>query len=89
MAIPWAIPLQMKDGTTMKAATVAGIILILLGIAGLISGGFSYTHEKKDVDLGPLQIEHKQTKTVPISPILGGIALIAGIGLVAVGAKKS
>jgi hypothetical protein len=73
----------------MKPATVAGIILIILGLAGLITGGFSYTHEKKDVDLGPLQIEHKQTSTVPISPILGGIALIAGIGLVVVGAKKS
>jgi hypothetical protein len=73
----------------MKAATVVGIILILLGIAGLVAGGVNFTHEKKDVDLGPLQVEHKLTETVPIPPILGGIALLAGIGLVAVGAKKS
>jgi len=63
--------------------------LILLGIVGLVSGGFSYTHEKKDVDLGPLQVEHKQTRSIPISPILSGIALVGGIALVAVGARKN
>ena len=72
----------------MKAVTVVGILLILLGIAGLVSGGFSYTHEKKDVDMGPLQISHQQTKTVPIPPILGGIALLGGLALVVAGAKK-
>jgi len=72
----------------MKAASLVGILLILLGIAGLVSGGFSYTHEKKDVDMGPLQISHQQTKTVPIPPILGGIALLGGISLMVVGAKK-
>jgi hypothetical protein len=73
----------------MKAATVVGVILIVLGLAGLIAGGVTYTHQKKDVDLGPLQISHEQTRTVPIPPVLGGIALIAGIGLTVVGAKQS
>jgi hypothetical protein len=72
----------------MKAAGVVGIILIILGIAGLVMGGVSFTHEKKDVDMGPLQISHQQTKNVPIPPILGAIALIGGIALVVVGAKK-
>jgi len=73
----------------MKAATVFGVILIVLGLAGLIAGGFTYTHEKKDVDMGPLQISHQQTRTVPIPPILGGLALLGGIVLVVGGAKKS
>jgi len=73
----------------MKAAITVGVLLILLGIVGLVSGGFSYTHEKKDVDLGPLQVEHKQTRSIPISPILSGIALVGGIALVAVGARKN
>jgi hypothetical protein len=71
----------------MKAATVIGIILIIIGVVGFAIGGFSFTHEKKDVDLGPLQIEHKQTKTVPIPPILSTIALLGGIGLVVVGVR--
>lgn len=51
----------------MKVATV-GIILIILGIAGFAVGGISFTHEKKDVDLGPVQVAHEQKKTLPISP---------------------
>lgn len=72
----------------LKAATVVGIILIVLGIVGFAMGGVSFTHEKKDVDIGPLQVSHKQTKTVPISPILSTVSLIAGVGLVVVGARN-
>ena len=71
----------------MKAATVVGIILIVLGIVGFVVGGVSFTHEKKDVDIGPIQVSHKQTKIVPISPILSTVSLIAGLGLVVVGAE--
>jgi len=73
---------------TLKAATVVGILLIVVGIIGFIAGGVSFTHEKKDVDMGPVQIQHKQTKTVPISPILSAVALVGGIGLVVVGARS-
>jgi nitrate reductase NapE component len=41
------------------------------------------------VDMGPVQISHKQTKTVPISPILSTVALVGGIGLVVVGVRAS
>jgi uncharacterized membrane protein YidH (DUF202 family) len=73
---------------TLKAATIVGILLIVVGIIGFVAGGFSFTHEKKDVDMGPVQIQHKQTKTVPISPILSAVALVGGVGLVIVGAKS-
>lgn len=72
----------------MKAATVVGIILIVVAVIGFAMGGVSFTHEKKDVDMGPLQISHKQTKTIPISPILSTVALVAGVGLVVVGARS-
>ncbi|HEY4354313.1 MAG TPA: DUF3185 domain-containing protein [Acidobacteriaceae bacterium] len=72
----------------MKPATIIGIILILIGIVGFAVGGFSFHHEKKDVDLGPLQVSHEKKETVPIPPILSGIALIGGIGLVIVGARS-
>jgi len=71
----------------MKAATIVGILLIVLGVIGFAVGGVSFTHEKQDAKIGPVDIEHKQTSTVPISPILSGIALVGGIGLVVVGAK--
>lgn len=72
----------------MKAATVVGIILILLGIVGFAMGGFSFTEKKKDVDLGPVEIGHEEKHGVPVPPILSGIALVGGIGLVVVGARS-
>ena len=72
----------------MKAATVVGIILILIGIIGFAVGGLPFTHEKKDVDIGPLQVSHQEKSTIPIPPILSSIALIGGIGLVVVGVRS-
>jgi hypothetical protein len=72
----------------MKSATIVGILLILLSLGGFALGGVTFTHEKKDVNLGPVQIGHEQKETVPISPVLSTIALVAGVGLVVIGAKS-
>jgi hypothetical protein len=72
----------------MKLAAVVGILLIVLGIVGFSVGGISFTHQKKDVDLGPLQVSHNKTETMPISPILSAISLVAGVGLVVVGVRS-
>jgi hypothetical protein len=77
-----------RKRNALKAATLVGILLIVVGVIGFAVGGFRYTREKKDVDMGPVQIQHKQTRTVPISPILSTVALIGGIGLVVVGARS-
>jgi uncharacterized membrane protein YidH (DUF202 family) len=80
-----AISERHKD---MKVATVVGIILIVLGIAGFVVGGVSFTHQKKDVDLGPVRVSHEERKTIPISPVLSVVSLVAGVGLVVVGARS-
>jgi len=72
----------------MKPATIIGIVLIILGIIGFATGGISFTHQKKDVDLGPVQVSHETKDTLPISPILSTLSLIAGVGLVAVGVRS-
>ena len=69
----------------MKLAIIAGLLLIVLGIGGFVVGSVSYTHEKQDAKIGPLEIDHQSTNTVPISPVLSGIALAGGIVLVIVG----
>jgi hypothetical protein len=76
-----------KGYDLMKAATIVGILLIVLGIIGYATGGLSFTHQKKDVDLGPVQISHKTQDTLPLSPIFSTISVVAGIGLVVVGAR--
>lgn len=71
----------------MKPATIIGILLIVLGIIGYATGGISFTHEKKVIDAGSLQISRKTQDTLPLSPILSTVSLIAGIGLLVVGRK--
>jgi uncharacterized membrane protein YidH (DUF202 family) len=67
---------------------IGGIIIIAVGILMLVFRSFNFTQTKKVVDLGPVQIDKKENKTVQW-PIYGGvIAIVAGIALVAVGSKS-
>ena len=67
---------------------IAGILLIIFGVAALIYGGFTYTSQKKVVDIGALQINRTENHTLPVPPILGIVAIAGGAGLIYVGAKK-
>lgn len=69
--------------------TLVGIALILLGIVAFAYQGITYTSREKIIDLGPLQATAETQKTIPLSPLLGGLALVGGIVLVVVGAKKT
>ena len=64
------------------------IALIVLGVVGLAYGGISFTHQKKDVDLGPIQISHEKTDTLPITPIAGGLCLVAGVAILVAGGRS-
>jgi hypothetical protein len=67
-----------------------GIVLVILGIVGLAYSGVTWTTKEKVVDLGPLQVTHDKTQSLPLPPIAGGICLIAGVVLlVSAGRQKS
>ncbi|HLO37915.1 MAG TPA: hypothetical protein VK173_05480 [Lacibacter sp.] len=68
---------------------IFGIILIAVGILMLVLKGFNYTQEKKVVDIGPLEINAKEKKTVAWPTYAGVIALVAGVALVALDRKKT
>jgi uncharacterized membrane protein HdeD (DUF308 family) len=72
----------------MKSATIIGIALILLGVVALAYQGITYTSEEKIIDMGPLQATAQTEKTIPLPPVLGVLALVGGIVLVVVGARK-
>jgi hypothetical protein len=72
----------------MKTYTVIGIILIVIGIFAFAYQGISFTTREKVVDLGPIQMSADKTRTIPLPPIVGGIALVGGIVLLVVGKKK-
>jgi len=73
----------------MKPNIVMAIILIALGFSALAYQGFTYTTREKVVDLGPIQVTAEKTKTLPIPPIVGAIALVGGIALLIFGNKKA
>ena len=72
----------------MKPITIVGIVLIVLGVVALAYQGITYTTSEKVVDLGPLQVEAKRERTIPLPPLLGGLALVGGIVLVIVGSRR-
>ncbi len=67
---------------------LVGIILITLGILALAYQGFTYNKTEQDAQLGPVQIQHTETKTVPIPPLVGGGLVLVGAVALAVGANK-
>ena len=71
----------------MKPATIVGIILIVIGVVGFALGGFSFTKKEKVLDVGPIEATAENKKSVPISPLLAGIALVSGVVLVAAGSR--
>jgi uncharacterized membrane protein len=73
----------------MKAASMVGILLIVLGIISLAYQGITYTTHKKVLDLGPLQATTEEHKTIPLPPVLGGLALLGGVVLLVTGTKTA
>jgi hypothetical protein len=73
----------------MKTGTVLGIILIVLGALSFAYQGITYTTHKKVIDVGPIQATAEEHKTIPVPPILGGVALLAGLVLVFADSKSA
>ena len=67
---------------------IAGIVLIVLGALGLLYGGITYTQRRETVRVGPLSASVKQRRTVPISPVVSGLAVAAGIALLVAGGRR-
>ncbi|MBE0618389.1 MAG: DUF3185 domain-containing protein [Proteobacteria bacterium] len=72
----------------MKTYTLTGIVLVVIGVAALAYQGFTYTTREKVVDLGPIQMTAERTHSLPLPPIVGGVALAGGIALLVMGSRK-
>jgi len=72
----------------MKTATLIGIILIVIGIVAFTYQGITYTTQEKVLDIGPIKMTSEKTKTIPLPPIVGGVAVVGGIVLLVLGSKK-
>jgi drug/metabolite transporter (DMT)-like permease len=71
----------------MKPVAVLAIILIVIGVIALAYGGFNFTIREEVAEIGPLKVEKNKTHSVPLSPVLGVLALVGGVTLLVVGRR--
>jgi uncharacterized membrane protein len=72
----------------MKTITWLGILLVILGALALAYQGFNYTRQEKVLYGGPIHATAERHERVSIPPLLGGLALVGGVALLVVGAKR-
>ena len=58
-----------------------GIVLIVLGLLGVVYGGLTYTTKENVVDLGAIAVTRDKQHSLPIPPVVGGLALLGGVVL--------
>ena len=71
----------------MNGTKLAALVLIAAGVLGLAVGGFTYTKETHEAQLGPIELSVKDKQTVNIPVWLGAGAIIAGVLLLVVRRK--
>jgi uncharacterized membrane protein len=69
--------------------TLIGMVLVVLGVVALAYQGITYTTREKVIDIGPIEATKKETKTIPLPPVLGGLALVGGVALLLAGRRAS
>ena len=72
----------------MRSTTIVGIVLMVFGVIALAYQGISYTTREKVIDIGPIEASKETRHTVPLPPLVGGLALAAGVVLLVTGARS-
>lgn len=65
-----------------------GVVLIVLGLLGLVYGGFTYVKDRDRVEIGPLEMTVEEKETVPIPPILGVLGVLTGTALLLLSGRR-
>jgi len=71
----------------MKPLAIAGLLLIVLGLAALAYQGISYTSRETIIDIGPLKATADRQRTLPLPPVLGIVAVAGGVALLISGTR--
>ena len=66
-----------------------GFVLVVLGILALVYGGISYSRQRTVLDMGPIKATATEQHNVPLSPIVGGVAIVAGLLLLVVPRRRT
>lgn len=73
----------------MRTNTLLAVILIAVGILSFAYQGITFTTREKTVDLGPVHLMTDKTRSIPLPPIVGAIALVGGVALLFMGKRTA
>ncbi len=73
----------------MRPGTVFGALLILLGVIALSMGGFSFSRRERVAEVGPIQVTAERERSLAIPPLIGGLAIVAGVVLIVASSRKA
>jgi len=71
----------------MSGLKIIAVLLIVLGVIALAYEGITYTTREKVLEVGPITATKEKKETIPLSPVLGGLALAGGVALLVFGAR--
>jgi hypothetical protein len=72
----------------MKPISIAGVLLIVLGLAALVYQRVTYTTRETVIDSGPVHATAERHRTLPLPPVVGLAAVAGGIALLVAGARQ-
>ncbi len=73
----------------MKPLALIGVVLIVFGLGAMAYQGITYTSRETVIDIGPVHATADREKTLPLPPIVGGVAVAGGVGLLIAGMRKT
>jgi len=73
----------------MKLTSLLGILLVVVGALVLAYQGINYTHRENVLDVGPIHATRDAHEHIALPPVIGGLALLAGVVLLVAGAKQN
>jgi hypothetical protein len=72
----------------MKLLVPVGILLILIGLAGVVFGGIPYSKKRSTTDLGPVSLTVQEKGSLPIHPAVGVVVALCGVVVTGAGVRK-
>jgi hypothetical protein len=73
----------------MKPMSIAGVLLLVLGLGALVYQGITYTSRETVIDVGPIHATTDREKTLPLPPVVGIVAVAGGVVLLVAGRRKA
>ena len=73
----------------MSGLRVLAIVFIVAGVLALFVPAINFSTREEVLDVGPIEVTREERRSIPLSPLLGGAAIVIGIGLLVTGKRRA